>query len=309
MKIALVTDAWEPQVNGVVRTLKSTAAELHALGHRVEFITPLEFRTLPCPTYPDIRLSLFPGAQVTRRLAEFDPEAIHISTEGPLGLAARRFALAREMPFTTAYHTRFPEYIRARSGIPLSWSYAFLRWFHRLSSAVMAPTVVVKEDLDAWGFRNVVLWSRGVDLDIFRPMKSKRLDTQPPIYLYVGRVAVDDILETSDVFRRGLRYGDTLVRFAGRDIGTANALKNILGVFPRGWRVPLVYRRDGQTFEADVRLPGLHDEAQLIRRGYEFNYPMLLVPAAAEVSASYFAVAQPNVVLEVRHHSSASNLE
>ncbi len=195
MKIALVTDAWEPQVNGVVRTLKSTAAELRAMGHRVEFVTPLEFRTLPCPTYPDIRLSLFPGRQVERRLAEFDPDAIHIATEGPLGLAARRFARERDMPFTTAYHTRFPEYIRARSGMPLSWSYAFLRWFHGPSSAVMAPTAVVKQDPDAWGFRNVVLWSRGVDLDIFKPMKGNKLNTRPPIYLYVGRVAVEKNVE------------------------------------------------------------------------------------------------------------------
>jgi hypothetical protein len=195
MKIALITDAWEPQVNGVVRTLKSTAAELRAMGHSVEFITPLEFRTLPCPTYPDIRLSLLPGAEVTRRLAEFDPDAIHIATEGPLGLAARRYATARELPFTTAYHTRFPEYVRARSGMPLSWTYAFLRWFHGPSRAVMAPTAVVKQDLDAWGFRNVVLWSRGVDLDIFRPMKSDRLDTEPPIFLYVGRVAVEKNIE------------------------------------------------------------------------------------------------------------------
>lgn len=195
MKIALVTDAWEPQVNGVVRTLKNTARELEAMGHTVEFITPLEFRTVPCPTYPDIRLSLFPRRQVARRLAQFDPEAIHLSTEGPLGLAARHFAMATDTPFTTAYHTRFPEYIHARVGMPLSWSYAFLRWFHGPSFAVMAPTHAVKRDLEAWGFRNVVLWSRGVDLDIFRPMKVNRLKTEPPIFLYVGRVAVEKNIE------------------------------------------------------------------------------------------------------------------
>jgi glycosyltransferase involved in cell wall biosynthesis len=195
MKIALVTDAWEPQVNGVVRTLKSTARELQKLGHAVELITPLEFRTLPCPTYPDIRLSLFPGAKVTRRLAELDPDAIHIATEGPLGLAARRFAMKRELPFTTAYHTRFPEYVRARSGMPLAWTYAFLRWFHGPSQAVMAPTVVVKNDLEANGFRNVVLWSRGVELDVFKPNRSDRLNTKPPIFLYVGRVAVEKNIE------------------------------------------------------------------------------------------------------------------
>ena len=191
MKIALVTDAWNPQVNGVVRTLKSTARELRAMGHRVEFLTPLEFRTLPCPTYPDIRLSLFPRAKVARCLADFDPDAIHIATEGPLGLAARRYAVSRDLPFTTAYHTRFPEYVRARSGMPLSWTYAFLRWFHGPSRAVMTPTVVVKQDLEAYGFTNVVLWSRGVDLDIFKPSDCRRLKTEPPIFLYVGRVAVE----------------------------------------------------------------------------------------------------------------------
>ena len=196
MKIALVTDAWEPQVNGVVRTLKSTARELQKLGHTVELITPLEFRTVPCPTYPDIRLSILPRALVTRRLADFDPDAIHIATEGPLGLAARRFALSREIPFTTAYHTRFPEYIQARTGMPLSWTYAFLNWFHGPSRAVMAPTVVVKRDLEANGFDNVVLWSRGVDLDIFKPGKSNRLNTEPPIFLYVGRVAVEKNIES-----------------------------------------------------------------------------------------------------------------
>ena len=195
MKIALVTDAWEPQVNGVVRTLKSTARELQKMGHAVEFITPLEFRTLPCPTYPDIRLSLFPGGKVKRRLTAFDPDAIHIATEGPLGLAARRFAMRHDIPFTTAYHTRFPEYIKARVAMPLSWSYAFLRWFHGPSKAVMAPTQVVKKDLEAWGFKNVALWSRGVDLDIFKPMKSNRLNTEPPIFLYVGRVAVEKNIE------------------------------------------------------------------------------------------------------------------
>jgi len=195
MRIALVTDAWEPQVNGVVRTLKNTARELQALGHVIEMITPLEFTTLPCPTYPDIRLSLFPGGQVRRRLDELDPDAIHIATEGPLGLAARRYARARGLPFTTAYHTRFPEYVHARSRIPLSWTYAFLRWFHGPSKAVMAPTVVVQKDLEAWGFTNVVLWSRGVDLDIFRPRKADKLKTRPPIFLYVGRVAVEKNIE------------------------------------------------------------------------------------------------------------------
>src|SRR5689334_2672711 len=187
----LVTDAWEPQVNGVVRTLKSTARELEAMGHEVRMITPLEFRTLPCPTYPDIRLSLFPAGRVSRKIAEFSPDALHIATEGPLGIAARRYALRHRMPFTTAYHTRFPEYVYARMRIPLAWTYAFLRWFHGPSSAVMAPTKVVQRDLEAFRMRNVVIWSRGVELDIFRPQEGKRLQSKPPIFLYVGRVAVE----------------------------------------------------------------------------------------------------------------------
>lgn len=195
MKIMMVTDAWEPQVNGVVRTLKSTARELDAMGHCTDLLTPLEFSTVPCPTYPDIRLSLFPGRRVQRRLSEFDPDALHIATEGPLGVTARRFALETSLPFTTAYHTRFPEYVRARTGIPLAWTYAYLRWFHGPSQAVMAPTEVVKRDLVLHGFDNVVTWSRGVDLDIFKARRSDRLDSCPPIFLYVGRVAVEKNIE------------------------------------------------------------------------------------------------------------------
>jgi glycosyltransferase involved in cell wall biosynthesis len=195
MRIMLVTDAWEPQVNGVVRTLKTTARELQAMGHRVDFVTPQEFRTLPCPTYPDIRLSLFANRGVARRIAEVDPDVLHIATEGPLGTAARRHALKHGLPFTTAYHTRFPEYVHARFRIPLDWSYAYLRSFHAPSQAVMVPTQVVKRDLDAQGFQRVVLWSRGVDLDIFRPQSRARLKSQPPIFLYVGRVAVEKNVE------------------------------------------------------------------------------------------------------------------
>ncbi|AET89625.1 glycosyl transferase [Burkholderia sp. YI23] len=195
MKIMIVTDAWEPQVNGVVRTLTQTTKELCALGHRVELLTPLEFRTIPCPTYPEIRLSLLPGRRVAARIDAFAPDALHIATEGPLGLAARAYALRHKLPFTTAYHTRFPEYVKARFGIPLAMTYRFLHWFHKDSQAVMAPTPVVKSDLEQYGFTNVVLWTRGVDLDIFHPMESKVLNTARPIFLYVGRVAVEKNVE------------------------------------------------------------------------------------------------------------------
>lgn len=195
MKIMIVTDAWEPQVNGVVRTLKNTTRELTALGHRVELVTPLEFRTVPCPTYPEIRLSLFPRRRLDARIDEFAPDALHIATEGPLGLAARRYALKHGLPFTTAYHTRFPEYVEARFALPAALTYRFLHWFHRPSLAVMAPTPVVKADLERYGFTNVVLWTRGVDLEIFHPMESKVLNTARPIFLYVGRVAIEKNVE------------------------------------------------------------------------------------------------------------------
>ncbi|MBP0631402.1 glycosyltransferase family 1 protein [Cupriavidus sp. AcVe19-1a] len=195
MKILIVTDAWEPQVNGVVRTLKSTRRELEALGHTVDMITPLEFRTVPCPTYPEIRLSLLPSARVRRRIEAFGPDALHIATEGPLGLAARSHALRRRLPFTTAYHTRFPEYVQARFGIPLAWTYRFLRWFHGPAQSVMAPTPVVLDDLHQHGIDHGVLWTRGVDLDIFTPQRANVLNTAHPIFLYVGRVAVEKNVE------------------------------------------------------------------------------------------------------------------
>ena len=191
MKIMIVTDAWEPQVNGVVRTLKQTTYELQKMGHQIEMITPAEFKTIPCTTYPDISLSLFPGKGVAKRIKDFAPDAIHIATEGPLGMAARSYALRHDLPFSTAYHTRFPEYVYARTRIPLAWTYRFLKWFHGPSLAVMAPTQVVKDDLEKYGFDNVVIWSRGVDLEIFKPQDSKVLNSAHPIFLYVGRVAVE----------------------------------------------------------------------------------------------------------------------
>ncbi|WP_454735060.1 glycosyltransferase family 4 protein [Cupriavidus necator] len=195
MKIMIVTDAWEPQVNGVVRTLKSTRRELEAMGHTVDMITPLEFRTVPCPTYPEIRLSLLPSARVQRRIEAFGPDALHIATEGPLGLAARRHAIRRKLPFTTAYHTRFPEYVHARFGIPLTWTYRFLRWFHGPARSVMAPTPVVLDDLHRYGITHGVLWTRGVDLDVFTLQRPNVLNTAHPIFLYVGRVAVEKNVE------------------------------------------------------------------------------------------------------------------
>jgi len=200
MRVCIVTDAWLPQVNGVVRTLTETRRELQALGHQVFMLTPEQFMTLPCPTYPEIRLSIAANGKVGRLIDEFNPDALHIATEGPLGWAARRHALKRSIPFTTAYHTRFPEYVKARFGIPLSWTYSIMRRFHGAASRVMVPTEVVKRDLEAAGFTNVVLWSRGVDVDIFNPVPAGEnprdfLKETRPIFLYVGRVAVEKNVE------------------------------------------------------------------------------------------------------------------
>ena len=195
MKIMIVTDAWLPQVNGVVRTIQATNQELIHMGHEVLMVTPLLFKTIACPTYPEIRLSLFPYKKVARLIDDEAPDALHIATEGPLGLAARRHAIRHNMPFTTAYHTRFPEYVRARCAVPLSWTYRFLRWFHDPAQHMLAPTQVVIHDLESYGFKNVRMWSRGVDTRIFYPRPERRLNTAEPIFLYVGRVAVEKNIE------------------------------------------------------------------------------------------------------------------
>jgi glycosyltransferase involved in cell wall biosynthesis len=197
VRIAIVTDAWLPQVNGVVRTLDTVRRELLDMGHEVEMFGPDRFRTWPCPTYPEIRLALFPARRLAGLLCAFAPEAIHIATEGPLGMAARRFCLRHELPFTTAYHTRFPEYVRARFLFPSVWTYAIMRRFHAPSAGVMVSTESIRRDLVARGFRNIRSWTRGVDLGLFRPRAAGATpdDRQRPIWLYVGRVAVEKNIE------------------------------------------------------------------------------------------------------------------
>lgn len=195
MRIAIVSDAWRPQINGVVRTLETVARLLRGDGHEVEVFGPDRFRTLPCPTYPEIRLSLLPSARLAHMLKLFAPDAIHLVTEGPLGWAARAFCLKRGIPFTTAYHTRFPEYVRARIRLPLSWSYAFVRRFHAPSAAVLVVSPAIRDELAARGFANMVPWSRGVDITAFRPQPRAELgDAQAgerPVWLYAGRVAIE----------------------------------------------------------------------------------------------------------------------
>ncbi len=195
MRIMIVTDAWSPQTNGVVRTLSQTADWLRRFGHEVKMLTPGDFRSIACPTYPEIRLSLLPHGAVGARIAHFSPQALHVATEGPLGFAARRHCLRHDLRFTTSYHTQFPQYLRARFPIPLTASYQALRWFHGPAVRCMVSTASVRQDLTARGFKNLASWRRGVDTQMFRPGGKDFLDLPRPLAAYVGRVAVEKNIE------------------------------------------------------------------------------------------------------------------
>ena len=199
MKILVATDAWHPQVNGVVRTLGHVAREAAQFGVEIDFLSPSEFWTLPMPSYPEIRLAMPAPGAVERRVERFAPDAIHIATEGPLGHAMRRLCLKRGVPFTTSLHTRFPDYLAGRLPVPERWTcditWAWLRRFHAPSVAVLAATPTLASELTERGFNNVRLWSRGVDAQLFNPARRKELDWPRPIFLTVGRVAVEKNVE------------------------------------------------------------------------------------------------------------------
>ncbi|WP_296814316.1 glycosyltransferase family 1 protein [Brevundimonas sp.] len=197
MRILVATDAWEPQVNGVVRTLTRVVSECRAMGHEVLTITPDQFKTIPCPTYPEIRLALGADEEIRERMRAFEPEAVHIATEGPLGIATRRICLEWKLPFTTSYHTKFPEYVSARFPVPVQVGYAYMRWFHKPSGRVMVATPTLREELMKHGMKNVSPWSRGVDTEAFRPDMEPIYpkDWARPIFLNVGRVAVEKNIE------------------------------------------------------------------------------------------------------------------
>jgi glycosyltransferase involved in cell wall biosynthesis len=180
-----------PQVNGVVRTLRTVAEEMRAMGKEVEVVGPDRFRTIPMPSYPEIRLAVFPAKRLAQIIEDFAPDALHIATEGPLGLAARSYAKRKKIAFTTAFHTRFAEYLKARTGIPEFLTYAWLRHFHGAGAAVMVATQSLRDELTARGFKHVRPWSRGVDLDAFHPEPKEAWDLPRPIFVYVGRVAVE----------------------------------------------------------------------------------------------------------------------
>lgn len=204
MRIMLITDAWEPQVNGVVRTMKRVIAECEAMGHEWEIVSPADgFFTVPLPTYSEIKLAIGARKAIEERFNLFEPDAVHIATEGTLGMAGRTMCLKMRHPFTTSYHTRFPEYVSARVPIPVSWGYSFVRWFHKYSGKVMVATPSMRQELVEQRFINVVSWTRGVDTDLFSPDKRMESDAADdpfkglprPIFLNVGRVAVEKNIE------------------------------------------------------------------------------------------------------------------
>jgi glycosyltransferase involved in cell wall biosynthesis len=203
MRIAIFSDAWFPQINGVVRTLDSVRTALTEQGHHVMPVGPDRFRTLPCPTYPEIRLALVRRSKLQHLLDGFEPDTIHIATEGPIGFAARRLCRAANLPFTTSFHTKFPDYVQARFGVPVGLSYAWLRRFHSAASRVMVATPSLEVSLHERGFRNLVRWTRGVDTDLFRPrdafdpaeISGALPPLRRPISLYVGRLAVEKNIE------------------------------------------------------------------------------------------------------------------
>jgi glycosyltransferase involved in cell wall biosynthesis len=195
MKILIATDAWLPQTNGVVNTLRHTSEALHRSGHEVSLLTPQQFRTVACPSYPEIRLSLLPRATVSNHIETFTPDAIHIATEGPIGFAVRRYCTANNLNFTTSYHTQFPEYLRSRLPVPLAFSYAALRRFHGRAKHCMVSTPTMQSKLEQRGFGNIVRWQRGVDTDLFKPRDKQFLDLPRPIAVYVGRVSVEKNLD------------------------------------------------------------------------------------------------------------------
>jgi len=268
MKLLVVSDAWHPQVNGVVRTIEATNRELQRDGHTVAMIEPGMFVTVPCPRYSEIRLSLFPYRRVAARIAAERPDAIHIATEGPLGQAARRYCVAHRLPFTTAYHTRFPQYLKAMFGIPESWVYGFLRRFHGAATHVLSPTVEIDRDLATIGLSNVARWTRGVDLDVFRPDVGRApamAGLKEPIFLYVGRVSVEKNIEA---FLELDLPGSRVVAGVGPDLRRMQARypdAYFVGVLPReelarliGVRVPEPHRhlRTGHARGARVRHTG-----------------------------------------------------
>ncbi|WP_339522277.1 glycosyltransferase family 4 protein [Pseudomonas sp. EA_35y_Pfl2_R111] len=194
MRILIVSDAWSPQVNGVVTSLQALISELRGLGHQVKLLSPADFSALPCPSYPEIPL-VWNLWRVGPAIRAFQPDCVHLATEGPLGWAARRWLSRRGLAFSSAIHTRFPEYVHTRwPWVSLCWGYAFLRAFHRSSQAVLVTTERMREEFAGWGFKRLVLWRKGVDTRLFRPSVTPS-SLAEPVFLYVGRIAPEKNIE------------------------------------------------------------------------------------------------------------------
>jgi glycosyltransferase involved in cell wall biosynthesis len=238
MRIALVTEAWHPQVNGVVTTWTHVIDELSQQGHEFFVVHAGMFRTAPFPRYPDIRIALLPGRRMARMLDEFQPDAIHVATEGPLGWSARRYCMNRNLPFTTSYHTQFPDYFRRYFGVPQGWTFPYFRRFHAPAKATLVPTPRVKEELDARGFKHVVTWSRGVDANLFAPIPKPVLDLPRPVFACAGRVCLEKNL---DAFLKADLPGSKLV------IGPGPLLPRLKRQFPEvrftGYLPPVDFAR------------------------------------------------------------------
>jgi len=224
MKVLVATDAWRPQVNGVVRTLGSLTRAAAKLGVEIEFLSPEGFWTFPVPTYPGLRLALPSAKRIAERIAGAKPDAIHLATEGPIGYAVRCYCLKAGRAFTTSYTTRFPEYISARSPIPEEWIYRVLRRFHAAAAVTMVATPSLMKELSGRGFANLGMWTRGVDVDLFHPDRAIDLDFPRPIFMSVGRVAVEknlpaflalDLPGTKVVIGAGPQEAELKRRFPG----------------------------------------------------------------------------------------------
>ena len=227
-RVVIVTDAWRPQINGVVRTLESVGKVLREWGHSVDYLTPEAFWTVPVPTYPEIRLSLASRRAVFHRLAHARAHHIHIATEGPLGLLARQYCIERGKGFSTSFHTRFPEYVSARLPVPQDWSYGYLRWFHEPAGNTLVPTLSLRDDLATRAFRHLRLWGRGVDMARFQPGRSVAFAHLPgPHLLYVGRVAAEKNVEGGE---GSVSDGVEIFVADGGQIAEMNAAVSVLGM-------------------------------------------------------------------------------
>jgi glycosyltransferase involved in cell wall biosynthesis len=195
MRILIATDAWRPQVNGVVHTLEATAQAADALGAKVAFLTPEGFPSVALPSYPGIRVALPNIREIARRIVEARVDAIHVATEGPIGHLVRRYCLANSRAFTTSLHTRFADYLAARWPVPRRWTWAWLRWFHNAGRGTMVSTASLAQELRQNGFRTILRWPRGVDSRLFHPDRAHDLGLPRPVFLAVGRLAVEKNVE------------------------------------------------------------------------------------------------------------------